>query len=578
MVGKLTQKINESDSATESNLLTIIEHDSQCSSTAKFSTHSMPTRILSTRTKRAAMPLALITFLSLCTSSSCGFQNPPIQHSIKKLHLSRTCRHAAFGANERLSVSTTIDYTDTPNNNLAKETTQISNVARRRRRDELASQRLTANKVEDRARDLLDRFFILLALAPPAIAFMSWGFISEGLSEIIDSFYVGRSVDGGQFAANLLRPTITGVVVPVISIALATLVSTTINVLRERQVQLRARVNKEACELRLLRRAVFGMFGTRQHAGRRATAMQLILEYVEQLKKESSAGAVDSIRELELSGGIAMNELDRLSSMLHGVDGAAASRQGSVSAAEDLILSLNGHRSDRVALLLSVFPFVHWGVLISLSLSVCLLFLIVSNQEVLMYLNSVQLRAMFAILVGVCSGVATICLDLADPFRGSFSVAEASIQLEDLRACLEDDAKEASSEAEETYSSARNYIQSLLSGISHSTISSEVIESDNYYIEPSTSLKPGREVGRRKWEASSPSRYGLVSTVYFHLLTGPLGSHVRIIGDVIVWFTTFIFTRYRSLSRRIQDLFKWMWRRQKESAESRELSLQTSKI
>ena len=63
---------------------------------------------------------------------------------------------------------------------------------------------------------------------------------------------------GAQFANNLLRPTITGVVVPVISIALATLVSTTVNVLRARQVDIRALVNKEACDLRLLRRAMFG--------------------------------------------------------------------------------------------------------------------------------------------------------------------------------------------------------------------------------------------------------------------------------------------------------------------------------
>ena len=62
-------------------------------------------------------------------------------------------------------------------------------------------------------------------------------------------FGVINTESGSVFANNLLRPTITGVVVPVISIALATLVSTTVNVLRQRQVDLRAYVNKEACEL-----------------------------------------------------------------------------------------------------------------------------------------------------------------------------------------------------------------------------------------------------------------------------------------------------------------------------------------
>jgi hypothetical protein len=63
---------------------------------------------------------------------------------------------------------------------------------------------------------------------------------------------------GKAFVDNLLRSTIIGVVVPVISIALATLVSTTVNVLRQRQVDLRAFINEEAGELRFLRRAIFG--------------------------------------------------------------------------------------------------------------------------------------------------------------------------------------------------------------------------------------------------------------------------------------------------------------------------------
>ena len=42
---------------------------------------------------------------------------------------------------------------------------------------------------------------------------------------------------------------------------LGTLLATTINVLRNRQVEMRACINKEVCELRLLRRAIFGMFG-----------------------------------------------------------------------------------------------------------------------------------------------------------------------------------------------------------------------------------------------------------------------------------------------------------------------------
>ena len=92
--------------------------------------------------------------------------------------------------------------------------------------------------------------------------------------------------------------------------------------------------------------------------------------------------------------------------MLHGVDGAAASRQGSVAAADDLILSLNSHRSKRVALLLTDFPVLHWDILFGLNLSILISFLLTSNQSVSEYLSSFQLRFLFAVIVGVFSGTA----------------------------------------------------------------------------------------------------------------------------------------------------------------------------
>lgn len=154
---------------------------------------------------------------------------------------------------------------------------------------------------------------------------------------------------------------------------------------------------------------------------------------------ECEDGAVENLEEMQLSGGIADNELDRIAgefsylkpflifqptyihvhtsnlqivhdlAMLHGVDGAAASRQGSVAAADDLILSLNSHRSKRVALLLTDFPVLHWDILFGLNLSILISFLLTSNQSVSEYLSSFQLRFLFAVIVGVFSGTAILC-------------------------------------------------------------------------------------------------------------------------------------------------------------------------
>jgi hypothetical protein len=46
--------------------------------------------------------------------------------------------------------------------------------------------------------------------------------------------------------------------------------------------------------------------------------------------------------------------------MLHGISGAAASRDSSVSAAHCHISALNEHRSRRVAALLTNYPTIHW--------------------------------------------------------------------------------------------------------------------------------------------------------------------------------------------------------------------------
>lgn len=160
------------------------------------------------------------------------------------------------------------------------------------------------NEEDDESRSREDYVFLLVAVVPCILAFIFWENISLGLATFIDEYgAVGRAADGSQFANSLIRPTITGVVVPVISIALATLLSNTVNILRDRQLQLRSLINKEACDLRLLRRAIFGIFGTRQHAGRRSRALGLMTLYVEQLDRECQQGSIDMLENIELSGG-----------------------------------------------------------------------------------------------------------------------------------------------------------------------------------------------------------------------------------------------------------------------------------
>ena len=320
--------------------------------------------------------------------------------------------------------------------------------------------------------------------------------------------------------------------------------------------------------------------------------------YVDELIQETNVGAVDALEELELTGGIAKNELDCLSAMIHGVDGASATRQESVGVAEGSIVSLNEHRSDRVALILSVFPTAHWLVMIALTLTNILAFLVASHQKPNQFQyfsgRSFQLQLMYTTLVGVCAVTAMLCLDLADPFRGSFSLAQASTQFGDLRAILREDVTEAIEEGKDTSAATFNVVRSYLSGPSSFGIDKNDLVLSKWVSD--TYLKVGAEYGvfgdddvpneedridasslltgkvgnvenleERSMLRSSQSRYGLLPTLYFHLLKGPLGSQVRALGDVIAWMSAFIARRISTTSTVVKRLLRRRPRRKEAS-------------
>jgi len=216
----------------------------------------------------------------------------------------------------------------------------------------------------------------------------------------------------------------------------------------------------------------------------------------------------------------------------------AAARQGSVAASDDLILSLNSLRSKRVALLLTDFPAIHWDLLFGLNLSVIIAFLLTSNQPVMQYLDSFQLRFLFAIIVGVASGTAILCYDLDNLFRGTFSIAGASTQLADLRVCLREDVREADEESREISSRTRDFFRRKLGGPTVGISSSDEEESGD----------------------ENSSRYGLMSTIYFHLLTSPIGSWLMLTGDALSWLATFTTRRVRGMIRRLRGI-SVIWRR-----------------
>jgi hypothetical protein len=166
-------------------------------------------------------------------------------------------------------------------------------------------------------------------------------------------------------------------------------------------------------------------------------------------------------------------------------------------------------------------------------------------------IHSNQPHPSVALLVGVFSAVAVLCIDLADPFSGSFSVAGTSAQVGDLRLCLLEDVREAKNDATELSVSAfRFFVPSYAEkGITSSSSSGKP--------------KPMNGPSRRD---VSPSRYGnnFLSTVYFHLLTGPLGSNVRAIGELVAWAATTVWKKSRALLAWRERKWPWMKKKSKK--------------
>lgn len=102
-----------------------------------------------------------------------------------------------------------------------------------------------------------DRDLLLMLVVPglsPFLAYFSFDAIVSGYSYITEVLSGNNwvAVDGKELQGKLLLPTINGLVVPAVALLFATLTSTTISTLRQRQVDVRRAINMEATELRAI--------------------------------------------------------------------------------------------------------------------------------------------------------------------------------------------------------------------------------------------------------------------------------------------------------------------------------------
>lgn len=275
---------------------------------------------------------------------------------------------------------------------------------------------------------------LAIPIITPFLAYLTYDDVARVFSAIFDILALERKwvpVDGGAYQAKIIAPAINGIVVPAISILFATLTSNTVSTLRQRQIDIHTYLNSEAGDLRLLA-LLLDVF---PESGKKAKCRQYLDQYTCRLIAESEDSKVSKVMfgstDSEMNGFVAiLNELivDR--------DGESSPPGAILSESFGAVVRLNTIRSSRITALQSTFPVLHYGILTLLAASICLAFLLETNQELLIFLNAIQLRILWTMLIGAISALGVVCWDLSFPFTGSYVISNAVDQLKTIRDTL----------------------------------------------------------------------------------------------------------------------------------------------
>eukprot|EP00977_Amphora_coffeiformis_P013828 scaffold3740_cov146-Amphora_coffeaeformis.AAC.2 len=93
-------------------------------------------------------------------------------------------------------------------------------------------------------------------------------------------------------------------------------------------------------------------------------------------------------------------------------------------------------RQDRITALVSTYPMLHYWILGILAGGECAGFLMEANQELLVFLNAIQLKILWSMLVSTFVACFTVFYDLLNPFYGGYQVSASVDQLYTIRLAL----------------------------------------------------------------------------------------------------------------------------------------------
>jgi len=308
----------------------------------------------------------------------------------------------------------------------------------------------------------------------PIIAYSSYESTAKIFERTVE--YISNNnwvaVDGGQYQANIITPAVNGIVVPSIALLFATMTSNTINTLRQRQLQIRTSLNTEANDLRMLATMVDSL--PPQLSRVKNHLREYLIQYASRVIAESRPGLSVDVQmfigamDTEMNGFLGLWNALSMSSygtmyvdtMLPAAnytleDGHFQSYQTQLgitceerrtvapflsspifSESYDALTRLRHERSVRLSALQSTYPMLHYVILGLLAGSICTVFLMETNQELLIFLSAIQLRILWSMLIGTFSALAVVNYDMRDPFRGSYNVAISVDQFYTIREAI----------------------------------------------------------------------------------------------------------------------------------------------
>jgi Protein of unknown function (DUF4239) len=316
---------------------------------------------------------------------------------------------------------------------------------------------LFSEEMYRKRRNVMDKDTLIAFAIPiitPFVAFWTYDEIANTFHTVLESWSNNKNwvaVDGNAYAIKIITPAINGLVVPAIAVLFATLTSMTISTLRTRQVEIRRCINVEAGELRTFEY----LLASYPDDDIRDRCRQYLMQYCSRIIAESQPR-----NELEFfsfpffhnnkNNNDFLSPRRGMDSEIYGVlqclNVAAAERDPDnqipgpiLDSSYECMGRLRQVRHDRMTALQSTYPPLHYGILTILAVGECAGFLMETNQEILFFLNAVQLKVLWSMLVSTFVACFAVFKDLVNPFSGSYSVSAAVDQLYIVRLALLDD-------------------------------------------------------------------------------------------------------------------------------------------